>query len=94
MGLTLLAGPANAGKVELLLDRYLERLADEPLLEAVTAQAHANPSRTGCPSSRVLLGLATRDCPLSDPAWDHVLHCHPCTVEIRTLRRAQQPPLS
>ena len=26
MGLTLLAGPANAGKVELLLDRYLAAL--------------------------------------------------------------------
>jgi ATP-dependent helicase/DNAse subunit B len=30
--LTLLVGPANAGKVELLLDRYLERLDDEPWL--------------------------------------------------------------
>jgi ATP-dependent helicase/DNAse subunit B len=32
MGLSLLAGPANAGKVALLLDRYLARLADEPFL--------------------------------------------------------------
>jgi ATP-dependent helicase/DNAse subunit B len=30
--LSLIAGPANAGKVALLLDRYLERLADEPFL--------------------------------------------------------------
>ena len=32
MGLTLLAGPANAGKVALLLERYLARLDDEPTL--------------------------------------------------------------
>jgi len=32
MALTLLAGPANAGKVALLLDRYLADLAREPLL--------------------------------------------------------------
>jgi ATP-dependent helicase/DNAse subunit B len=32
MGLSLLAGPANAGKVALLLERYLARLEDEPFL--------------------------------------------------------------
>ncbi|HYY64482.1 MAG TPA: PD-(D/E)XK nuclease family protein [Gaiellaceae bacterium] len=32
MPLTLLAGPANAGKVALLLERYLAALADEPFL--------------------------------------------------------------
>src|SRR6266513_3037599 len=32
MALTLLAGPANAGKVALLLKRYLDALAREPVL--------------------------------------------------------------
>src|SRR5260221_9879583 len=32
MGLSLLVGPANAGKVALLLERYLARLDDEPTL--------------------------------------------------------------
>jgi ATP-dependent helicase/nuclease subunit B len=32
LGLTLVAGPANAGKVALLLERYLARLDDEPFL--------------------------------------------------------------
>jgi len=32
VGLSLLAGPANAGKVALLLDRFLARLDDEPTL--------------------------------------------------------------
>src|SRR6185312_8850053 len=32
MALTLLAGPANAGKVALLLERYLAALQDEPFL--------------------------------------------------------------
>src|ERR1700755_1501522 len=32
MALTLLAGPANAGKVALLLDRYLADIGREPVL--------------------------------------------------------------
>ncbi|HEV2590525.1 MAG TPA: PD-(D/E)XK nuclease family protein [Gaiellaceae bacterium] len=32
MGLSLVAGPANAGKVALLLERYLARLDDEPTM--------------------------------------------------------------
>src|SRR2546430_12347158 len=32
MGLSLLAGPANAGKVALLLDRYLDALESDPIL--------------------------------------------------------------
>src|SRR5947209_15309494 len=32
MGLSLVAGPANAGKVALLLEHYLARLDDEPFL--------------------------------------------------------------
>src|SRR5919202_7144205 len=32
MGLSLVVGPANAGKVELLLDRYLASLEREPTL--------------------------------------------------------------
>ena len=32
MALTLLAGPANAGKVALLLERYRDALAREPIL--------------------------------------------------------------
>jgi hypothetical protein len=32
MALTLLAGPANAGKVARLLERYLARLEHEPVL--------------------------------------------------------------
>jgi hypothetical protein len=32
MGLTLVAGPANAGKVALLLERYLGALDREPVL--------------------------------------------------------------
>src|ERR671935_2334334 len=32
MGLSLLAGPANAGKVALLLERYLSALESDPIL--------------------------------------------------------------
>src|SRR5438105_941906 len=32
LGISLIVGPANAGKVALLLERYLARLDDEPFL--------------------------------------------------------------
>src|SRR5439155_14518993 len=45
VGLSLLAGPANAGKVALLLERYLARLDDEPTLIVPYA---AVDDRVGC----------------------------------------------
>src|SRR5438132_6553006 len=53
MGLSLVAGPANAGKVALLLERYLARLDDEPSLivpnrSDVDRVERALLARTGC----------------------------------------------
>ena len=49
-GLSLVVGPANAGKVALLLERYLARLDDEPFLivpnRADVARVRARPART------------------------------------------------
>jgi hypothetical protein len=66
-------------------------LADELLLDAIYSHVHANPQRTGCPPHRILLELATRARPLTDPAWEHVLNCFPCSTEVRTMHRAHQP---
>ena len=42
MPLTLLAGPANAGKVALLLDRYLANLGYLILVDLLISGAHAS----------------------------------------------------
>lgn len=72
------------------LDALLE-LADEPLMDEIAAHTDANPERVGCPPYRVLLDLAADGPRPGDPAFEHALHCYPCSVEIRTLRRALDP---
>ena len=55
MALTLLVGPANAGKVALLLERYREALASEPFLD----RAEPVGRRSGrARAARILAGAA------------------------------------
>src|SRR4029079_4077382 len=56
MALTLLAGPANAGKVALLLDRYLADLAREPVLIVPTGSDVERVERDLLARSGALLG--------------------------------------
>ena len=56
MGLSLLAGPANSGKVALLLERYLARLADEPYLIVPNASDVDRVERDLLARSHCLLG--------------------------------------
>ena len=56
MALTLLAGPANAGKVALLLERYLSALADEPFLIVPNRSDVDRVERDLLASSGALLG--------------------------------------
>src|SRR5881392_1395420 len=56
MALTLLAGPANAGKVALLLERYLSTLADEPFLIVPNRSDVDRVERDLLASSGALLG--------------------------------------
>src|SRR5205814_2037581 len=56
MALTLLAGPANAGKVALLLERYLSALADEPFLIVPNRSDVDRVERELLASSGALLG--------------------------------------
>jgi hypothetical protein len=70
--------------------RLLAKLAlsDEELLDSIYSHVNANPDRVGCPPHSVLVELATRVRPVTDPLWEHVIHCSPCAIEVRTLRRA------
>src|SRR5438552_2485490 len=56
MALTLLAGPANAGKVALLLERYLAELAREPFLIVPNRSDVDRVERELLPSCGALLG--------------------------------------
>ena len=56
MALTLLAGPANAGKVALLLDRYLADLPREPVLIVPTGSDVERVERDLLRRSGALLG--------------------------------------
>lgn len=60
-------------------------LSDDELLQDVLATVDANDERVGCPPRAVIVELADRTRPLTDPAWDHVLQCFPCSSEARRL---------
>lgn len=72
---------------------YLEKLqtlADEVLMIEMASRGYPNPERDGCPPYRALFELAASG-PSDDPAWKHIQHCSPCSMEIRTIKLAQQP---
>lgn len=50
--------------------------------------ANPNPTRQGCPSHDVLVALSRRERPIEDPAYEHLLDCSPCYVEVRDMQRA------
>jgi hypothetical protein len=81
--------PPGSPEQQRLLDKL--QLSDEALLDDIYSHVHANPDRVGCPSPTVLSELATRVRPVTDPAWDHVLQCSPCCIEVRTRQHRRHP---
>lgn len=69
----------------------LHRMPDETLMLEISSRAHPNPDRVGCPPYRTLFELASRGPSWGDPAWKHIEHCDPCSMEIRTINLAQHP---
>lgn len=57
-------------------------------LDEVFRGANPNPTRQGCPSHDVLVALSRRERPIEDPAYEHLLDCSPCYVEVRDMQRA------
>ena len=51
-------------------------------------RAYPNPDRVGCPSRADLIGLARRQRPIGDPAYDHIKECSPCYLEGRAIQEA------
>ena len=69
--------------------RLLEtlELSDEALIDKIYSQVEPNPDRVGCPPRAVLIQLAQRTRPLTDPWWDHIMVCSPCRIDVRELGR-------
>lgn len=65
-------------------------LSDEALVDYLFAHIEPNPDRVGCPPRAVLIELAQRTRPLTDPWWDHVMSCSPCRIDVRELGRTQR----
>jgi len=58
-------------------------------MDEVFARANPNPERRDCPSDEVLQELATRQRPISDPAYEHLAQCSPCYRTFRQFQREQ-----
>ena len=56
--------------------------------DEVLGRANPNPERIGCPPHETLVELARRSRPIGDPAYQHLLKCSPCYVEVRRLQVA------
>lgn len=57
-------------------------------IDVVLGNANPNPERIGCPSQDVLVALARRERPATDPAYDHLIKCSPCYRRVRALQQA------
>jgi hypothetical protein len=67
-------------------------LPDDALLDDLYSHIHPNPDRVGCPPRSVLIDLAQRTRPLTDPWWAHLLECAPCRIDVRTLSPPRPAP--
>jgi hypothetical protein len=58
-------------------------------LDEMFRRANPNPTREGCPSHDVLAALSCRERPIGDPAYEHLIECSPCYIDVREMQRAQ-----
>lgn len=56
-------------------------------IDRVLGNANPNPNRAGCPPGDVLVALARRERPISDPVHEHVVQCSPCYRELRAIQQ-------
>ena len=54
-------------------------------IDEVLSWANPNPERVGCLSRETLIALASREQPIGDPAYEHLLKCSPCYCDLRAL---------
>ena len=64
----------------------------EDEIDELFARANANPTRVGCPTRDVLIELAHKRRPISDPAYEHLAKCSACYREFRGLSTGDDAP--
>src|SRR5215831_12946154 len=69
-------------------DDALPKLKPRDEIDEVFGRANPNPGRIGCPPRDVLIALARRERPIGDPAYEHLIKCSPCYLEVRGFQEA------
>jgi hypothetical protein len=67
-------------------DDVLPKLTPRDEIDQLFGHANPNPDRIGCPPRNVLIELAGRKRPIGDPAYDHLIKCSPCYLEVRGIQ--------
>lgn len=69
-------------------DDAFSKLNPRDEIDELFGRANPNPDRIGCPSREVLIALARKQRPIGDPAWEHLIKCSPCYLEVRGFQEA------
>jgi hypothetical protein len=69
-------------------DDALPKLKPRDEIDELFGRANPNPDRIGCPPRDVLIALARRERPIGDPAYEHLIKCSPCYLEVRGFQEA------
>jgi hypothetical protein len=69
-------------------DGALPRLKPRDEIDELFGRTNPNPDRIGCPPREVLIALALRGRPIGDPAYEHLIKCSPCYLEVRGFQEA------
>ena len=59
-------------------------------IDELFGRANPNPDRIGCLPREVLIALARRERPIGDPAYQHLIKCSPCYLEVRGFQEAEK----
>jgi hypothetical protein len=64
----------------------------EDEIDELFSRANLNPSRVGCPPRDVLIALARKQRPITDPAYEHLAKCSACYREFRGFQQSFSGP--
>jgi hypothetical protein len=69
-------------------DDRASKLRHSDEIDEIFGRANPNPTGEGCPPKDVLIALAGKERPVSDPAYVHLTRCSPCYLEVRALQES------
>jgi hypothetical protein len=69
-------------------DDPLPKFKHRDEIDELFGRANPNPDRIGCPPREILIALARRERPIGDSAYEHLIKCSPCYLEVRGFQEA------